>query len=76
MKFVQCKNTDDKLLEIVKFCTSKIKENNYQINYLVSQQESQLDYADELHELRLRNTQLEVILRIANAGENETVLVQ
>lgn len=21
MKFVQCKNTDDKLLEIVKFCT-------------------------------------------------------
>lgn len=74
MKFIKCKNETEKLKAIEDYCNEKIKENNCRIDFFKAEQESPLDYAEELHELETRNAYFETIIKIIKADEFTSIM--
>lgn len=75
MKWIKCKNDTEKVQAIKKYCEEQIKENNFSINSYKADRTSSFDYAYEIHELEMRNTRFENILKIIEADELTSVLV-
>lgn len=75
MTFVKCKNDAEKLKVIKEYCEEKVKNNNMNINYYKADRTSILDYADEIHALELENMRFNNILKIIEADEFTSVLV-
>ena len=75
MSWVKCKNDQEKLQAIKKYCNEQITKNNREITWLNSQKFCGLDYADEIRELQNRNVQFENIIKIIEADELTSVLI-
>lgn len=75
MKFVKCKNESEKLQAILAYCSEEIRNADYNINSYISSRASILDYADEIHDLRLYKARLETITRIIEADENTSIMI-
>lgn len=73
MKFIKCKNDAEKIEAIKDYCIQQINENYGKIDWYKLNQECSLDYADEIHELKLINKRFEKILEIIEADENTSV---
>ena len=75
MKWIKCKNNEEKLQEIEKYCRKEIEENNFSINSYKADRSSSLDYDYEIHELEMRNARFENILKIIESDELTSVLI-
>ena len=75
MTFIQCKNETEKLDAIKRYCKVQIMENNRNIQWLEANKSSPLDYADEIHELKLINKRFAKILEIIEADEFTNVMI-
>lgn len=75
MKFVKCKNELEKIQAIKEYCNEQIKEFNLRIDWFKANQDSPLDYADEIHELKTRIAHFETINKIIDADEYTSVMV-
>ena len=69
MDFVRCKNDSEKVKAIRAVCTKWIEENDFAINCLKASQDSPFDYAEEIGELTMRNSQLKKIVQIIDVDE-------
>lgn len=75
MAFIKCKNETEKLNAIRKYCEMQIENNDYEINSFEADRDSPLDYADEIHELKLRNKRFKTILEIIEADEFTSIMI-
>lgn len=75
MTFVKCKNDAEKLNAIKDYCNAQIKENNHNIEWFKAEQSCPLDYADEIHELKIRNARLNKIIEIIEADEFMNIML-
>ena len=75
MEFVKCKNEIEKIQAIAKYCQTQINDNNYRIDWLKANQDSPLDYAEEIHELKTRKAHFEKIIEIIEADEFTSVMI-
>lgn len=75
MKFIKCKNETEKLKVIADYCNEQIKNNNYNINFLKASKSYPSDYAEEIHELELKNKNFETILKIINADKLTSIMI-
>lgn len=75
MEFIKCKNETEKLQAIFTYCQKQIEENNFLINLYQEEQTSPLDYADEIHELRVRNVRFQKIIDVIEADETTSILL-
>lgn len=75
MTFIQCKNETEKLDAIKRYCKAQITENSRQIQWFEAIKSCPLDYADEIHELKLSNKRFEKILEIIEADEFTDIMI-
>lgn len=75
MTWVQCKNETEKLAAIKNFCVKQIENNNYNIASYEADRECILDYADEIHALKIANNRFEKILEIIDANEHTCIML-
>lgn len=54
MSFITVKNNTEKLNAIKSYCESRIKNIDYNINFMKSNQDSPADYKEEIDELQLK----------------------
>lgn len=75
MNTVKCKNETEKLAAIKNFCAAQIDDNNYNIRSYEACRRSVLDYADEIHALKIANKRFEKILEIIDASEHTIIIL-
>lgn len=75
MRFIQCKTQTEKLDAIKQYCNEQISENNRNIQWFEANKISRLDYADEIHELKISNKRFEKILEIIEADEFTDIMI-
>ena len=79
MKWIKCKNEDEKLQAITDYCKEQIYNNNNQIKLYEALQNLSVDYVEEyankINGLLIRNNKLETILRIINLDEFTSIMI-
>ena len=76
MRFVKCRNDAEKLKEIATYCGKQIDENNFRIARFVADRVSIFDFADEIHELEMRNMHFKKIMEIIKADEFANIIIE
>lgn len=75
MTFIRCKNDVEKLNAIKDYCNAQIKDNDYNIGWFKANKNCPLDYADEIHELELRNMRFKKIIEIIEADKFTEIML-
>ena len=75
MSWVKCKNDTEKLVAIKDYCNKQIESNKYSIEFLKEDRNNPFDYAEEIRELEVRNHRFEKIIKIIDADEFTSVMV-
>ena len=76
MEFIKVKNDTEKVEAVRKYCKNQIGELDYNINCFKRDQESPIDYRDEIHDLEITKKRFLKILEIIDAEPTANILIE